>query len=231
MLNILIDHDNLSIGVRNKGSLYIVDRILSMLPASLTDTISRAECRFYGGWFIGPHLTKRAQLLGAELAKDFPATMMSRRIPVAAELARSLLIDPSNDLRNTYRERQGAPTVTCRHPVNQGCSVSDCPMAALTVALKENRCPVVACLVRPRELLERNEQKLVDSMMVVDSLFASQTRQQSVALVSSDDDLWPSVHSLLAGGHNIYLVHTEQRTTPYSSVIKRGWGTLWQGAL
>lgn len=231
MLHVLIDHDNLPPAVSAKGSHYIVDRILETLPDTLLRTVTHVQCRFYGGWFSGSHLTRRAQQLSADIGRDFPAPMTALKVSVTAELARSLLVDPMNDLWHTFRARQGAPTIGCKHPVSQGCRDPSCPLVVMTQALTVNRCPTTNCSVRPRELLERNEQKLVDSMMAVDSLFVRQTLQHPIAIVSSDDDLWPPIHMLLATGRDLHLIHTKPRTTPYGSMIRPGWGALWQGTL
>lgn len=65
------------------------------------------------------------------------------------------------------------------------------------------------------DLIVRNEQKLVDSMMATDLMSLHLSSQEELVVVSSDDDLWPSLRLLLHRGHTIYHVHTKpNRPTP-----------------
>lgn len=69
----------------------------------------------------------------------------------------------------------------------------DCPVAGLRPFLGDDACPVEGCAVAPSTVLVRAEQKLVDSMMVVDPAYLAQTTAEPLILVSADDDLWPGI--------------------------------------
>ena len=237
MIYVLIDYDNLPMPITGRGSYYVMDRILNLLPPRLVQAATRAEARFYGGWFEGTRLTRRAQTLSADLAAHFPAPVpltasaASHTLQVRATLARSLLIDPNRDLVHTFRARAYPQSITCIHPTARGCTNAPCALAPLSVALRSNACPTTGCRVNPRDLFQKDEQKLVDSMMSVDGMYVSQQAGTHLVVVSSDDDLWPPIHSVLAVGRDVFLVHTLPRTTPYAAAARFARGRLWEGQL
>ncbi len=46
-------------------------------------------------------------------------------------------------------------------------------------------------------MLAREEQKLVDSMLVVDLIHFAETTDEPLVVVSADDDLWPGIRFVL----------------------------------
>ena len=55
------------------------------------------------------------------------------------------------------------------------------------------------------QVLTRTEQKLVDTMLVADLIHLASSGETSVAVVSSDDDMWPGM--LMAMSHGAQIVH------------------------
>ena len=79
-------------------------------------------------------------------------------------------------------------------------------------------------------MLVRDEQKLVDSMLVVDLVHFSETVTEPLVVVSADDDLWPGIRfALLRGASVIHVVprhgHTGRNryrrleTQTYSQIV------------
>jgi uncharacterized LabA/DUF88 family protein len=149
---------------------------------------------------------------------------------VHADLARSLLVDPGRDLWHTYRVRQFPQKMACVPPAARGCANQSCPLSVVAVAVTSDICPTSGCTISPRDLFEKNEQKLVDSMIGVDGLHISRTSDDLV-IVSSDDDLWPPIHSALAYGKDVHLLQTLQRTSPYARSLRGFRASLWEGSL
>jgi len=233
MLSILVDYDNVHSLTTSRGARYLTDKILAALPSSLVSRHKNASVRFYGGWFLGQTLTRRAQGLSSDLSNSFPTTFSSpgeHKIFVRAELARSLLVDPGRDLWHTYRIRQFPQKLTCALPAARGCTDQSCPLSAIAAAITSGACPTSGCTISPCDLFERNEQKLVDSMIGVDGLHISRTSDDLV-IVSSDDDLWPPIHSALACGKDVHLLQTLQRTSPYGRVVRGVGANFWEGTL
>lgn len=61
-------------------------------------------------------------------------------------------------------------------------------------------------------VLEREEQKLVDSMLVVDLVHYAETTEEPLVVVSADDDLWPGIRFvLLRGARVIHVIPRRSR--------------------
>ena len=54
--------------------------------------------------------------------------------------------------------------------------------------------------------MAREEQKLVDSMLVVDLVHFAETTDEPLVVVSADDDLWPGIRFVLLRGANVIHV-------------------------
>ena len=91
----------------------------------------------------------------------------------------------------------------------------DCPVASLDPFIRGDACPVDGCAVTPGTVLVRAEQKLVDSMMVVDLAYLAQTTGDPLVLVSADDDLWPGIRfALLHGARLTHVVPRRGESAP-----------------
>ena len=72
-----------------------------------------------------------------------------------------------------------------------------------------------SCDLTPEDLIRRKEQKLVDAMVAADIFFNAHFQADRIAVVSSDDDMWPAIKTALQLGSDIIHVHTKQgRSTP-----------------
>ena len=204
---ILIDHDNLSTLERRRGTLHVINRVLDVLGLWRAAWERRVYCRLYGGWFNKDASSKNAERLIPDLRRDFPCSMPVagaegyQSVLVNVELARSLACDPTEVLTHTYRRRSLPPSLRCATTPFPGCAApSSCPVAELNPFIRNSDCPVDDCAVEPRTVLEREEQKLVDSMLVVDMVHYAETTEEPLVVVSADDDLWPGIRFVLLRG-------------------------------
>lgn len=212
---ILIDYDNLDPMERRRGTLHVVTRLLGVLGISRLAGEGSVDCRLYGGWFNRRASSRNAARLIPDLLHDFPCTLRvtgdaaSPSVLVHADLALSLACDPAAEvLTHTYRRRSLPPRLSCESVPFPGCAVpSRCPVAALNPFIGNGACPIDSCSVEPRTVLVREEQKLVDSMVVVDLIHYAETTDEVLVVVSADDDLWPGIRfALLRGARVIHVL-------------------------
>jgi hypothetical protein len=74
------------------------------------------------------------------------------------------------------------------------------------------KCPESHCSLTMEQFIARPEQKLVDSMIVSD-LISLAVPGGSVAVVSSDDDLWPGMLVAMDIGAHVIQVCTKYAST------------------
>lgn len=216
----LIDYDNLLSPHQRLGLRLLVERIAERVSQTGTAVGPRAHVRLYGGWYEGNSLSRKAQSLAAELRRDFPTVfrLTAGNVPVSAELALSLDIDPSTHLYHTLRW-QPPPDVRCKDPRSAGCTDPSCPLFVVHDFLSRRRCPKSGCTIEPRGLLYRVGQKLVDSMLIADIFSVLRRTSEPIVVVSSDDDLWPGIQSIVSLGVQAVHVHTKNGAiarNPYS---------------
>ena len=147
--------------------------------------------------------------LTAQVQNDFPFILRDvssgQNIKISGELAHALLRLPKHVLPHTFRQRQGSPRLTCGDPSKFGCTSPNCPMAIVHQFFALRKCPETSCTRSIDQLLTRAEQKLVDTMLVADLIHLASSGETSLAIVSSDDDLWPGM--LMAMSNGTHVVH------------------------
>ena len=224
---VLVDYDNLDLMVRRRGVREAVTRIVDTVGAKHLGAERRVEFRLYGGWFERTTLSRYAQRVASDLRRQFPIRMAmavsggrrDRTMLVHANLARTLICDPQVAITHTYRQRSLPPRLECATAPFGNCAVpTQCPIASISSFMRDGRCPVDVCNVAPGSILTRPEQKLVDSMLVVDLVHLAQQTKEPIVVVSADDDLWPGIrYALLLGARIIHVMprHGPSRLDPY----------------
>jgi hypothetical protein len=225
-MHILVDFDNVPDVVRSKGTRYVADRVFACLRTMATVALaneSRLDVRFYGGWLSLSSPTPLASHLLAEVQHDFPFVIRAPNpITISGELAQSLLPLPTHILPHTFRQRQGKQNIACHHPTKLGCVLLSCPMIVVHDFLKSETCPTTGCGRTANNFLLKSEQKLVDTMLVADLIHLSANGATKIAVVSSDDDLWPGMLLAMHNGANLFHVCTK-----YASTFKQYHGTVY----
>lgn len=229
-LPMLIDYDNVDWTVRQRGVEPVIRAVLQRLPEDVLAPGTRVETRIYGGWYDKQRLSVRARTLRSEIENGFPSVVslsnLGRRsgIHVSAELALALSISPSTDLLNTYRLHGAPRNLRARDYPFTRCALagSGCPLQGTYHFLKKGRCPERRCNVRLGDVITRPEQKLVDTMLTADLVYAAARRPSTVVVASNDDDLWPAIHTAVNLGTTVHHVHpVGGRSTPdiYASTV------------
>ncbi len=219
---VLVDYDNLDPMMRRRGVREAITRVLDLLGDGHLSGERRVQCRVYGGWFERTMLSRTAQRIASDIRRQFPlrkalavsGTKKDRTMLVHADLARSLICDPQVTITHTYRRRSLPPSLACATlPFPDCVAATQCPIASVSAFMRDTRCPIDACAVTPRSILTRPEQKLVDSMLVVDLVHLAQATKEPVAVVSADDDLWPGIrYALLRGARIVHVIPRHGRS-------------------
>lgn len=219
----LIDYNNLIRSDLRKGPTFVVEKVLTALGYSHLAGVPRVNVRLYDGWFQEKNLTQRAQDVSAEIKANFPGVhaatdgLATKKLVVNAEMAYSLKIDPGTDIWHTYRMRNSPRGLSCADPMIVGCTMTPCQLSNTHLFFKSNKCPEAACAIEPKQLINRGEQKLIDGMLAADLYYHHLQKEPHVVVVSSDDDMWPAIRTVLDLGMHVIQVHPLKghRVPPY----------------
>lgn len=216
-LFVLVDYDNLSDFLVGRSLEGVVRHLEGKIPDEFLVNCSRVEFRLYGGWVTGNSLTRQAQPLSAELQRVFPTTFTRQGADGAlvtrhldCSLARAGLSLPAEDLRDTLMTGRSVRNVYIDQSAWRPCSSpASCQLSTVETFIQSGQCSDQYCGVRARDLLKRNEQKQVDTLIVADmaELVLRQGAMELV-MVSSDADMWPGILLCLSAGASICHVHT-----------------------
>lgn len=216
-LFVLVDYDNLGDFRATKTFDAVIRHIESRLPDDFVEGVSRVDVRLYGGWVAGRSLTRQAQVLGAEIQANYPASTQrvdssgkaTTRI-LSVSFARSGLFLPSEDLSDMFMPGRSVRNIYVDQGGWRACaSPRQCQLAVVETFIRDGQCNLGSCGVTLRDLLKRNEQKQVDTLLVADMAeLALRQGAKRVAVVSSDADMWPGVLLCLTAGTAVCQVHT-----------------------
>lgn len=205
---LFVDYDNLRQPQRSSGVLHLTNTALLQLSVPAAVELAKCEVRLYGGWYEGTSMTPLAQTLSVEVHGAFPTIIYAPtpagrtcRIATTADLALAMLHEPGHLIFDTFRRKAKPANVRVHEPTAVGCLDGDCVLPLMRRLLKTGSCPKHGCAIAPANLVYRNEQKLVDTMLCCDLLHAASTGlADHIVLISDDDDFLPPIRSLLARG-------------------------------
>ena len=213
-VQILVDYDNLIMSLSQTRLVDVANLILRKLPALNAHEPGLCEMRLYGGWYEMDSMTKKAQELSASIQNDFPIIANIRyeyqgevKMKINASLALALNEDPSHHMFNTFRKKSASNNIRIKSQKEAGCSQNDCELLKIRKFMKSKKCPAASCSVASDDLIYRNEQKLVDTMLTCDLLHAEKQGWDCIVLVSDDDDFIPPLRTLLLRGASVFRAH------------------------
>jgi hypothetical protein len=226
---VFADYDNIDRIAKARGLEYIIDRVVSSISNLPIAVQPRIDVQLYGGWFYGTQLSKAGQVVSAELSGTFPKRIMLPwtgqaapvNIVVNSHIARSLAACQQLPLHHTFRRRPFSGRLYFKRPTAQQCHIAPCPLDIVERFISGQRCPENGCTVEQDQVLERCEQKLVDTMLVSDLIFwASRPNHPILAVFSSDDDMWPGIRTALSFAQPIIQIHTS-RSPQHTAYVNR----------
>ncbi|HVA48307.1 MAG TPA: hypothetical protein VNH11_18215 [Pirellulales bacterium] len=213
-MDILVDYNNVLDADRRRGVRYVTERVLTAIGPGCFGGRGRARFRLYDGWYELQSPSRVAQEVSADVQANTPHTASISdganiaKIVVTVELAYSLRSDPTMHLWHTFRPKAPQSNFECKDPRLAGCHVQACPLQATATFIARQRCPERGCMIKPPDLLMRNEQKLVDTMIAADLFYLFLRTASAVAVVSSDDDYLPIIRMLVREGMTVFHVLT-----------------------
>jgi hypothetical protein len=214
---VLVDYDNIDKVDRGRGLGYIALKVLDLIGGDQFSAQQRVSIRLYGGWFQRQSLTRSAQTLSAEIARSFPTVLRvsgaKSTVPlhISVELAHGPVADPKVTYFDTFRQHASTTRIVCVPRPWYHCQNNDaCGLMPMAQALMANACPTAGCPVEPQQMMDRPEQKLVDTMLVADLIYLSSRHRDGIAVVSNDDDMWPGIMIALLSGARLHHVHPKR---------------------
>lgn len=212
-LNVLVDYDNVPAALWAPGPVKTAAAICARLPASVVGSEPQLTVRLYGGWKTGSISTHRAQQLIPQLALGHsymarpghaPGAPQIRLVvqlalaPLGAQTQFETTLAKDRAIRS-FRPRQGI--TACAQP-------TACGMAYLAKLTHTTPCTAPNCSMTPQDLFVRDEQKMVDTLMVADMAHAAYVDgDQDIVVVTSDTDIWPGVLLAIKGGCAVTQIH------------------------
>jgi len=208
---ILIDYDNLPWSSQNDGLVSISEKILRKIKLREFAGKENVTLRLYGGWFYKKAFSKKANVLLRQITGEFPYTLSlsdKASYVVKAELATTLVSDTFNELTHTFRIRSPLKDMKVkRFPLNECAAPTKCSISVVSSFMNNLICPNNACNISPDMTFYRAEQKLVDTMLVVDLIHYSIHQKRLLIIVSGDDDMWPGIrYALMQGARIIHFI-------------------------
>ena len=218
---VLVDYDNLPRNLTAGGVQAVADRIqeklLSAFPSYFTDEV-RLTVRLYGGWRGRTGPTRRGVDILSQVQRNFPMIIRgggAQQVVIDASVAESLLALPHQILPHTYRTAPGiGRSLNVASAGDLRCTRPQCPADVLSAFFTLGACPGVGCVRSLEEVITRSEQKLVDTMLVTDAIHLSHEGEKTLAVVSSDDDMWPGMLSAMSTGTLVFHFHTSPGASP-----------------
>ena len=214
-LLILVDYDNVDKSLKSAGPVNLAKILVTLIPTEVLSRHQKILVRMYGGWRCKNVLTTLAQGLVPDLRKNSPCNVTVNHAGNVINLRLTVdLADKPIDATLPFeeslvkdRELRKFRTLT---PPWADCIASHSCGLPITSISHSTPCNQNGCLNKLGNVLVRDEQKMVDTLLVADIAYqAFAKRATDIVIVSSDTDMWPGVLLALRNGCAIIHVHTK----------------------
>lgn len=217
-LTMLIDYDNVDPTLTRAGPVSLAKLLVPTIPADILVQYNTLKARLYGGWRVQGGLTVSAQRLvpnirsGSPTIISNPTSTSGKPLRLIVELAEGplgtgVILEETLVRDRTLRKFRSRPTpwAECVGPA------SNCGLAHVDSLNHNTSCSTLGCTNRLGNIFVRDEQKMVDTLLVADIAHqALVQRVNDVVVVSSDVDMWPGVLLAAHAGCNVIHIHTKQ---------------------
>ena len=226
-LMVLVDYDNVELSLRSPGPVNFAKVLTPLISGQVSFRYSEMDVRLYGGWRSRGLLTNSAQRLvpdihafsptyvgtvhaGSNIQLKLTVELADKPIGLTIPLEETLVKE--RDLRK-FRTRS-APWAQCANP-------SACSFKHFTGLMHNTACGNGVCANRLGNLFVRDEQKMVDTLIVADIAFqVLSEKAKEIVIVSSDTDMWPGVLLALRAGCSVIHIHTKAGWTTQKHLIR-----------
>lgn len=213
---VLVDYDNVELSLKSPGPVNFAKVLVPLISDQVISQYSEINVRLYGGWRSQGLLTKGAQNLVPDIYASSPTYVATTHAGSATKLMLTVeLADrpiglgipleetlvKERDLRK-FRTR-AAPWTQCANP-------SACSFNKFNGLTHNTPCENARCANRLGNLFVRDEQKMVDTLIVADIAYqVLSEKAKDIVIVSSDTDMWPGVLLALRVGCSVIHIHTK----------------------
>lgn len=232
-LFVLVDYDNVDRSHKTAGPVSLAKMLFSILPSSLIARHQGVSVRLYGGWRTNGTLTNFAQTLVPDIHSQSPTVVsistagVTLSVRLTVELAHGP-IGTSSSLDRTFVRERGLRNFRSRvSPWPECANPTSCGLQRFSNLTYATPCGKPGCNSRLADLFVRDEQKMVDTLIVADIAHqAFSAKATDVVVVSSDTDMWPGVLLALRAGCAVTHIHTTRGCRTQQHLINTLGGQL-----
>ena len=206
-LRFLVDFDNVERGISRAGPASLARILVSRVPSQVLAKHEHSVVRLYGGWREKGQATRAAQDLIPKISRESPLYIgvmhsgVSLKVRVNIEMA-DRPIGASSQLPATMvRDRSLRSFRALPQPWLNCTDEATCGLSSMSNIRHTTSCSKKGCRNTISDILVRDEQKMVDTLIVADlahNVFSE--RATHVVVVSSDSDMWPGILLALRAG-------------------------------
>ena len=211
----LVDYDNLEARITQAGPVNCAKVIAGLIPDAVFSQHDSLIVRLYGGWRANGSSSRSAQRIVPDIQRQSPTVIPSRSdLPsppkrLIVELAEgplgsNIALDETLATRRNLRSFRADPAGLA------GCTdIGACSMRPFYGLTHRTPCANPGCASVFGDLFVRDEQKMVDTLLVADiAQYTLQHKPTDMVIVSSDTDMWPGVYLALRSGCAVLQIHT-----------------------
>lgn len=215
-LLILVDYDNVDRSHKSAGAVNMAKMFVARLPSVIFTRHQGVTVRLYGGWRTNKILTNSAQKLVPDIDSQSPTTIaisnsgVSQNVRLTVELAKGP-IGSSISLEQTFVKNRELRNFRFQRVLPPKCaSPSSCGFQSFSNLTYATPCGNPRCNSKLIDVFVRDEQKMVDTLIVADMAHqALAAKASDIVVVSSDTDMWPGVLLALRAGCAVTHIHTK----------------------
>lgn len=213
---LLVDYDNVDRAHTLAGPVSLAKMLVSILPSAVVARHQGVIVRLYGGWRSNGILTNSAQRLVPDIHSQSPTVVSftdsgaTLNVRVTVELA-ECPIGSSSLLEQTFVKDRGLRNFRSRvSPWTECIDPSSCGLQRFAGHTHATKCGNTGCNSKLADVFVRDEQKMVDTLIIADIAHQVFTgKATDIVVASSDTDMWPGILLALRTGCAVTHIHTK----------------------
>lgn len=229
----LVDYDNVDRSHTRAGPVSLAKLLTTLVPSPIITRHQGVTVRLYGGWRSNGTLTNFAQKLVPEIHSQSPTVLsildsgVVINVRLTVELAQGP-IGSNTSLEQTFVKNRGLRNFRSRSMPHPECAnPPSCGLKIFSELTHSTQCSNIGCNSKLADIFVRDEQKMVDTLIVADIAHqAFAAKATDIVVVSSDTDMWPGVLLALRAGCAVTHIHTKRGLRTQTHLINTLGGQL-----
>lgn len=215
-LILFVDYDNIEQSLTRAGPVSLAKTLVALAPSALISRHSIIIVRLYGGWRVGSTLTTLAQRLIPDIRANSPCIVNVSH--AGASLSCRLIVELADKPIGTsvpfehtlVKDRVIRKFKALATPWPNCIDTGSCGFHSIAGLAYSTKCSNGGCAAKLEEIFVRDEQKMVDTLIVADIAHQTYVEKASdIVVVSSDTDMWPGILLALRAGCFVTHIHTK----------------------